>query len=155
LAQARKSQINRWGSRKIEITAVRLVDPLGVEGAIFKTGQSFRVELDYKAHQPIPSPIFGLAIYHNDGTQITGPNTKQYGLKLPKVSGEGTVTYTIPNLTLLEGLYHLSVAAVNQNDTEIFDFHGQSYSFRVTNHETQLERYGLVILGGDWEFEGT
>jgi hypothetical protein len=95
-----------------------------------------------------------LALYHNDGTQITGPNTAQYGLKLPEISGQGTVTYTIPDLALLEGLYYLSVAVVNQDDTEVFDFHGRAYTFRVSNKGAFPERYGMVALGGDWEFEG-
>jgi hypothetical protein len=155
LAQVRKKQINRWGSHKVEITAVRVIDVNGEECNIFQTGVPFRLEMDYLAHQPTPSPVFGLAIYHNDGTHITGPNTAQYGLELPELSGRGTVTYTFPSLPLLDGLYYLSTAVVNQDDTEVFDFHGRAYPFRVSNSGKQGERYGLITLGGNWEFEGT
>jgi len=52
---------------------------------------------------------------------------------------------------LLEGLYHISVAVVNETDTETFDFHDQLYSFRVVNRNGRVkERYGLMTLQGRW-----
>ncbi len=144
----------RWGNHKLEITAVRLLDTNGEEQDIFQTGQKFCMEIDYLTHQPIESPVFGIAVYHNDGTHITGPNTAQFGLTLPTVESIGTVTYWLSDLPLLEGLYHLSVAAVNQDDTETFDFHSRAYPFRVLNTSNQVEKYGLITLNGTWEFFG-
>ena len=152
MIQANGRPINRWGNRKVEITAVRLVDANHEECGIFQTGQSFRLEMEYFAHQPIPSPVFGFAIFHNDGTHITGPNTAQYGLEIPKILGTGKISYSIPAIPLLDGLYYMTVAVVNHNDTEVFDFHGRAYPFRISNRNSQGERYGLVSLGGVWEF---
>jgi lipopolysaccharide transport system ATP-binding protein len=153
LVQLKNQQINRWGNHKIEITSVRLMGADGEEQSIFQTGQSFRLEFDYIAHQPIPSPVFGFAIFHNDGTHITGPNTAQYGLKLPELYGTGMISYRIPAIPLLDGLYFMSVAVVNQDDTEVFDFHGRAYPFRISNRETKEGRRGLVTLDGVWEFK--
>ena len=152
--QTQEQKIKRWGSQKLEITATRLLDAGGEEQGIFQTGQPFRMQIDYLAHQDIESPVFGIAVYHNDGTHVTGPNTAQFGLQLPTVKGKGMVTYLIPELPLLEGLYHLSVAVVNQDDTETFDFHGRAYPFRVLNTNDELEKQGLVTLKGIWEFDG-
>ena len=145
---------NRWGNRRMEITAVRFIGADGQEQSVFQIGQPFSFEMDYIAHQPTSSPIFGMAIHHHDGTHISGPNTANYGLELPFVEGRGTIRYVIPSLPLLEGLYHLSVAVVNQNDTEVFDFHSQLYAFRVWNTGERVEKYGLVTLGGTWEIAG-
>lgn len=141
----------RWGSHKIEIINTRICDMHGVEQAVYRTGEKMVLHIDYLAHEPVPSPIFGIAIHRQDGTHITGPNTSQAGIEAPKIEGRGSVTYTIPYLPLLEGLYHFSVAVVNHNDSEIFDFHDRAYPFRVVNYLGVKEKYGLVTLRGEWE----
>lgn len=142
---------SRWGSQKIEITDVRITGSDGQQQSVFHTGQPFTIVITYFANQSVSLPIFGIAMHHHDGTHITGPNTANYGLKLPVVEGRGTIRYTIPALPLLNGLYHISVAVVNQDDTEVFDFHSQRYTFRVWNTENHVEQYGVVTLGGAWE----
>jgi len=143
----------RWGSGLIEIVAVRLKNARGEEVAIFETGDALILEMDFLAHDAIPAPIFGIAIHRQDGVHITGPNTSFAGLTLPTLEGRGTVTYSIPNLPLLEGLYHISVAVVNQKDTEVFDYHDRCYPFRVVNESSRVrERWGLVQLQGKWEY---
>jgi lipopolysaccharide transport system ATP-binding protein len=153
LAQEGESKpVQRWGSRKIEITGVRICDEGGAEQAVFHTGQRLVLQMDYCAHQPVQSPIFGIAIHRQDGLHLTGPNTGFANLDMGAVAGEGRVRYTIPSLPLLEGLYHFSVAVVDQNDSEIFDYHDRTYSFRVTNQSQQVkERYGLITLRGEWQ----
>ena len=149
--QAVDQSESRWGSRRVEINAVRILGADDQPQSVFQTGQPFFLEIDYVAHQPTPSPIFGMALHHHDGTHITGPNTATYGLKLPVIEGSGTMRYSISNLPLLDGLYHISVAVVSQDDTETFDFHSQRYTFRVWNTGELVEQYGLVTLGGSWE----
>jgi len=84
---------------------------------------------------------------------ITGPNTAFAGLTLPTLEGRGTVTYTVPYLPLLEGLYHISVAVVSNDDITTYDYHDRAYPFRVVNaNERAQERYGVVTLGGKWEY---
>jgi len=141
----------RWGTRRIEITGVRITNQEGVEQRIFRTGEKLVLQMDYIAHVPIPSPIFGVAIHRQDGIHISGPNTSFAGLTLPVVEGKGSVSYTIPYLPLLEGLYHFSVAATNHDDTEIFDYHNCTYPFRVVNYIDVREKYGLVTLRGEWQ----
>lgn len=147
------SPSQRWGTGRIEIVNVRLLNEKGVEKTIFRTGDTLVLQIDYKCHEAIPSPFFGMAIHRQDGTHITGPNSSFAGLVLPTLENEGTVTYRVPYLPLLEGLYHISVAAVNHDDTEIFDYHDRAYSFRVVNYDGAMrERYGLVTLRGEWEY---
>jgi lipopolysaccharide transport system ATP-binding protein len=151
-AQMQSEPANRWGTRRIEIVRVRLTNAAGADQTIFQTGDTLMLHLDYVAHEPIPAPVFGVAIHRHDGVHISGPNTSFAGLMLPTLKGSGTITYSIPGLPLLEGLYHISVAVVNQDDTETFDSHDQAYSFRVVNGNGDVrERYGLVTLRGEWK----
>jgi lipopolysaccharide transport system ATP-binding protein len=151
LAEAGVEAQKRWGSGAIEISGVRLLDAGGAEQTIFETGQLLTVSIVYRVREPVPAPVFGLAIHRQDGVHICGPNTAFGNLRLPALAGEGAVTYTIPDLALLEGVYQISVAVVNETDTETYDYHDRVYSFRVMNQgDNRQERYGLVTLSGEW-----
>jgi lipopolysaccharide transport system ATP-binding protein len=150
-AQMQLGLANRWGTRRIEIVRVLLTDAAGKEQTIFQTGDALVLHLDYVAHEPIPSPVFGVAIHRQDGVHITGPNTAFAGLNLPRLEGSGTVVYTIPTLTLLDGFYHISAAVVSQKNDETLDYHDRVCSFRVDNQNATLrERYGVLTLQGEW-----
>ncbi len=147
----------RWGSRRVEITGVHILGSLDSEAeqGIFETGQPFVLQMDYLAHQPVNGAIFGMAIHRQDGLHITGPNTSHTGLRLPELNGPGSIIYQVDGLPLLEGLYHVSVAVVNEDDSEIFDYHDRLYPFRVVNARRSdqtmgVERYGLLTMGGNW-----
>lgn len=144
----------RWGSQKIEICQVKLTGKEDREQTIFQTGEPLTLHMDYHAHEAVNYPNFGIAIHRQDGTLVTGPNTALASLELPSLVGKGSITYTIPSLPLLEGLYQFSVAIVNQSDTETFDYHDRLYPFRVINHSGPIkERYGLVTLNGEWRHQ--
>lgn len=140
----------RWGNRKIEITKVEFLDEQGQPKNIFQTGDYFALRIEYEAHQPIESPVFGMAIFHNDGTHITGPNTQFAGLDLGRVEGKGWVLYEVDHLPLLEGLYKVSVAVHNKDDSEMYDDHDQGYQVRIVRNEKNNERYGYLTLNGRW-----
>jgi lipopolysaccharide transport system ATP-binding protein len=143
---------NRWGTRRVEIVSVRITNAQGAEQGVFNTDEALLLHIDYLAHEPVQSPVFGMAIYRQDGAHVTGPNTGFAKLDLGAVAGPGTVTYKIPHLPLLDGLYHISVATHNQADTEIFDYHDRMYPFRVMNpSETIHGKYGLVTVYGEWQ----
>jgi len=148
----------RWGSRKVEITHAHILGGPDntVEQGIFETGQPFVLRLDYVAHALVSGAIFGMAIHRQDGLHITGPNTSHSGLSLPTLDKTGSITYQVDSLPLLEGLYHVSVAVVSQDDSEIFDYHDRRYPFRVVNsrhadRSTKAEQFGLLTLGGKWK----
>ncbi len=158
LAQAGDAPVPgvRWGNRALRVTRVRLCGADGEERQVFATGEPFVMELEYAADQPVLAPVFGLAFWRNDGVHVSGPNTDFAGLTLPTVHGPGLVRYTVPALPLLEGLYHVSVAAVSTDHAETYDYHDRLYSFRVSNHQGGTrERYGLMTLHGAWEHAST
>lgn len=149
--QLEREPQTRWGTRQIEITRVRLTDAHGAEKTIFQTGDTLVLHLDYLAHHPIAAPVFGMAIHRQDGLHVAGPNTAFDGLTLPTLQGAGSISFTLARLPLLEGLYTISVAVVNQDDSEMFDYHDRAYPFRVENDpSTQGERYGAIALRGEW-----
>jgi lipopolysaccharide transport system ATP-binding protein len=141
----------RWGSGKVKITRVELCDGSGQETFAFASGESLTVRLNYTALRLVKQPVFGLAVYHESGAHISGPNTQFGGLEIPAIEGTGTIVYRVPCLPLLEGRYRLSVAVVDGGDNETFDYHDRLYEFQV--YPNTNERYGFVTLGGAWQME--
>lgn len=155
-AAIQADQPSRWGNHTLEITRVQIKSSLDsmTEQGIFETGQPFVLQMDYIAHAPVSGAIFGMAIHRHDGLHVTGPNTAQAGKKLPQLLGAGKIIYKIAHLPLLEGLYHVSVAVVDKDDSVTFDYHDRLYPFRVLNQDKELvERYGTITLNGHWEHE--
>src|SRR5205085_9381417 len=118
---AELSTAERWGSRRVAIERVRLLNEQGTVETVFETGQAFTLEMDYTAAEPVAEAVFGISLVRQDGTHISGPNTGFSGLALPVVHGQGTIVYRVPYLPLLDGHYALSVSAHNRSDTEMFD----------------------------------
>jgi lipopolysaccharide transport system ATP-binding protein len=145
----------RWGTQRVEITQVRILSVSGQEQVIFQTGDQMVVAIHYKTNAPVPPPVFGLAIHRHDGLHICGPNTGFSGIELPPLDSVGCVTYTIPFMPLLEGLYYISVASHNLAGTEVYDYHDRAYPFRVVNRPNGpvQERYGLITVQGVWVHE--
>ncbi len=139
----------RWGTGRVRITQVQLLNKEGKETQLFETGEPLTVILHYEAQEQVEHPVFGLAIHRSDGVHVTGPNTHFAGLDVPSIMGEGHITYSIPRLPLLEGLYALSVATHNWEDTEMYDYHDRLYPFRVRAAE-KGELYGIVTVNGQW-----
>ncbi|MGH2542201.1 MAG: ABC transporter ATP-binding protein [Ardenticatenaceae bacterium] len=141
--------IQRWGSREVEITAVRF--RRGYESTnTFLTGDPLTVEIDYYAHERVGDPMFGLAIHHVNGTQINGPNNKFAGLNFDEIEGAGTIIYTIPDLPLMPGAYELSLSAYDALGIHAYDVHWRAYPFQVHAGGTS-EQYGLFRIQGAWE----
>jgi ABC-type polysaccharide/polyol phosphate transport system ATPase subunit len=139
----------RWGSRQITISQVDTRNEAGGLTAVFATGDAMTIVMRYDATERIGTPVFGLAIYGEDGTHLTGPNTKMNGCPIPSVDGAGEVRYHIPRLPLLPGRYILSVSAYDYDLSFAYDHRERVATFTVIEGGT-LERFGLITLEGSW-----
>lgn len=142
---------HRWGNLKVEITSVKLVDQEGEETSVFQTNEPMNVDIHYISHSYVENIVIGLAIHHQNGVHITGPNTKFAGHVIEDVPKEGVVRYHIASLSLLEGAYRLSVSVIDKSLSVMYDYHDQIYPFRVSRGESR-EVYGVVTLRGEWIF---
>jgi len=139
----------RWGTGRISIEAAELRGADGQVRDFFHSGETVVVRLHFRAEGVISGPIFGLAIHHQNGAHLAGPNTDFDGLVLGDVQGEGWIEYVVPALPLLEGVYTLTVAVVDATNTETYDYRFRIGQFRVLRG-TATDRYGMIALGGYW-----
>lgn len=144
----------RFGTREVEITGVELCDASGIARVVAHTGAPLTIRIRYRACRAVPRPVFGLAIHHESGLLLAGPNSLFAGLDIPAVQGEGVVEMRIAALPLLAGRYLLSVAVYDETMLHAYDHHDRLYRFTVHN-EGGNERFGSVTLGGVWSWRET
>jgi ABC-type polysaccharide/polyol phosphate transport system ATPase subunit len=141
----------RRGSREVEIVKVELLDANGQPRDVFPTGAPVTVRMHYVAHKPVRRPVFGVALHHEGGLWLSGPNTRFDGLDIPEVRGAGYVDYTISALPLLMGRYLLSVAVVDDTMLHTYDHHDRRYLL-VVQSEDLRERYGILSMPARWQW---
>jgi lipopolysaccharide transport system ATP-binding protein len=131
----------------VRIAQVRILDGEGQECRTFRTGEPLVVRIEYEARQPIPNPIFGVALYAEDGTYVYGPNTRFDNWSLPSIEGCGAIEYRINALNLLAGAYLLTVGILEESMVTFYDAHDRRYRFEVISDRPDQ---GMVYLPHRW-----
>jgi len=140
----------RWGSGEVEITRVSFLDAQGRDCTCIPVGSPLHIRVEFVAHRRIERPVFGLAIYHNVGTHVNGPNTRLAGLPIEAVEGPGVVEYRVESLPLLPGGYTLTVAVHDWEGLHVYDYRHQAFPFTVDPSPVTSEVYGLVWMPARW-----
>jgi ABC-type polysaccharide/polyol phosphate transport system ATPase subunit len=152
---ANDGAMRRWGSREVEITAVRILDGNGQDTQQFSSDDPMIVEIEYHAEQPIENPQFSLAMFRVDGVQVNAPNTQLARVATGTAHGRGTIRYKIERISLLPSVYELTTAVFDRQGLQTYDFHDRAYTFRVV-YTTHPETHGLLSLPAQWVVgEGT
>jgi lipopolysaccharide transport system ATP-binding protein len=141
----------RWGSHKVEIVSVQILDGAGREQRTFQTGATLQVRIHYMAHEPIPTPKFGLALYHSSGFQISGPNSVVGKCPIPEIDGPGFVDYIIDDLPLLPGTYLITAAIHDLAGVHTYDHIHQRFTFRVRSDGVG-EAFGSFRIPAHWQW---
>jgi ABC-type polysaccharide/polyol phosphate transport system ATPase subunit len=142
---------DRWGTRDVEITGVRLLDIDGGTHRVFSAGASMIVEVDYAVHgNDVGDFLCLLRIDRSDGLTLASPQTTVGRLSMTRQSAgaRGTLRYKVDALPLLAASYALSAALHDEYRGHTYDQIERVQSFRVIDEKS---RQGLVELGGDWE----
>jgi ABC-type multidrug transport system ATPase subunit len=140
----------RWGSREVEITAVRVLDRDEQPRLLFHEEDSVIVEIDYEQHEPTPEVVFGIGLHRTDGLLVLGTNTDIERLPVPTLKRKGYLRYSIKRLGLLEGSYTVDVA-VHRRDGYPYDYHKAALKFAV---RSPLKQVGVAALQHEWSVDG-
>jgi len=148
-SRGRLSTGRRHGSYEARITDVQFVDSRGEERYVFESGEALTIRVSYECREPVPKPVFGLAVFRKDGWHINGPNTQFADCSIDEIDGRGYVDYQIASLPLLEGVYRLSASIYDQNLRHAYDAFEECVTFAVRN-ETVREEFGCVYFDATW-----
>ena len=141
----------RRGSGELQITSVEVFvgdHPEAVKR--FRTSDSIRVRLHYKALKPVPKPIFGFEIATLGGVTLTAPCTRDVGLIPEMVSGEGYIDVSMDSVGLLPGTYDIHTTVTDFNRQHEYDNAHLALRFDVMSGKP-YETGGLVTLRPRWE----
>ena len=67
----------------VQITSVDLLRD-GAPADVLRTRDALTIRLHYRCEAPVDRPVFGVAIHREDGTHVTGPNTRTSGFPVDR-----------------------------------------------------------------------
>ena len=140
----------RIGNKMIEFTDVVLMDVKGTKKTIFKTGESFIVQMRYKKQHGVSEGNFGIGIFRDDGVHVYGTNTLIENGSLVHVNEEGVVSIVIKDNCLLPAKYMLDVA-IHSADGIRYDDIRNIIPFIVTADKRDI---GVCRLDNYWIVDG-
>jgi ABC-type polysaccharide/polyol phosphate transport system ATPase subunit len=149
-----RASSRRWGTGEARFTSITLRVDGSPPAQAFKTGDRLTIRMEYEASRRVDQPIIGLAIRTEEGSLVTGPNTKMCGAAIEALEGRGALEYTVPRLPLLPGVYVLAVSIYDQQLLTAYDHWEGCLEFLVTSEGTR-ERFGVVSFEGRWGENGT
>ena len=141
---------NRWGTRDVEITGVRLLDRSESRHTIFATGEPMTVAIDYIVNAPVRDYVFALTVKRSDGIAMSIPDTRVGNCRMDvaEPGSAGTVFYRVPQLGLLGASYVVAAVIYDEHLNHEYDHIEDAASFRVVDDRG---RPGLVDLQGQWQ----
>jgi ABC-type polysaccharide/polyol phosphate transport system ATPase subunit len=140
----------RWGSGEIVIRRVSLTDHEGRELVALGAGTPVVFDLDVEARTPQEDFVFGLGIYHADGTCVYGTNTDVEGYAPQHVEGIVRVRFVIASLDLVAGTYRVDVAVHTRNG-RAFDYRRNALRVVVGS---RVHDIGVYRPRHEWQFDG-
>jgi lipopolysaccharide transport system ATP-binding protein len=131
------------------IEAVTVLDRAGKPVTSFEAGDALTIRLSYLARERISHPVFGLAIFRDDGLRINGPNTSVAGFEIEAIEGRGYVDYVIPELPLLRGRYFITAGLFDESGAFAYD-HGDNLASFEVRPTPGADLYGTVYIPARW-----
>jgi hypothetical protein len=106
--------------------------------------------MEVEARQPQDDFVFGIGIYHADGTCVYGTNTDIEGWVPEKLEGATRVRFVIPSLDLVAGNYRIDVAVHTRNG-RAFDYRRGVLRVVIGS---RVHDIGVYRPAHRWEFDG-
>lgn len=144
------TEFNRWGSREVEIQGIEFLNDKEKETYIFKTSDFMKIKIDYLAKKKLKNPVFGLAIYKEDGTLLCGPNTDTGDCKIGFIEGQGSVEYIIDSVPLLPGSYLFTASIYDRSLRHAYDHWERCLTFNVVENRQVKEKFGAFYIPSKW-----
>ena len=149
-ARAEVTEEERWGSGEVVLSRVALVDDRSRELVALGPGTPVSIDIDVQVRVPQDDFVFGIGIYHADGTCVYGTNTDLEGLLADRLEADGTVRFVISSLDLVAGSYRLD-AAVHTRNGRAFDYRRGVLRFVVGS---RIHDIGIYRPQHVWKFGG-
>ncbi len=135
------------GTGEVRVLRVQLLDGSGAESSVFRTGDSLVIAVTIRTTEPVEDPIFGAALFRDDGVYVFGPNTGFDQVLRGTYHGLYTFYLHYPSLVLLHGNYRVSIAFFDKGHVRPYVWHSEMYGFSI---QQDVEDHGLVRIPHNW-----
>lgn len=147
-------ETRRWGSKEVEIKRIEFLNKEDTPKDTFKIGDYIKIRIHYSAKKKIRKPVFGIALYREDGLHINGPNTKTSDYNIDSVEGTGFIDYVIDSIPLQPGIYFITVAILDYACLYDYDHWHRCLTLNIIENEKIKEKDGVVHLSAGWRLHG-
>lgn len=134
--------------KEITITGVEFLNGDGESTNDFAAGEDIVTRIKYVARKPLPKPVFGVAVHTQEGTIISGTNTRIVNFDIPEISGEGHLDFIIRKAPFFSGIFNVTVSLYDWKLATAYAYQEQKYRFKVKSSEES--QYGIVKLDAIW-----
>jgi ABC-type polysaccharide/polyol phosphate transport system ATPase subunit len=138
-------------SAPASLQRMSFLDEAGIEQEMFPNGGPMRIQVHYRAHEPIRAPVCEIRIDNQHQVHVTTVSNRIGGLQLEGdvPVGDAFFEWTIEDLALTPGTYYFSPRLLDHTGAAIYDQHETWYRLRV-HAGGYHERHGVAILPGSW-----
>ncbi len=135
------------GSGEVRVTKVEVEAPTG--GSRLTVGGSGRVRIHYVAQTPVAEPVVGIAVEAIDGTYLAATNTRDTGMRVPEISGTGSIVCQWPSVSFHPGDYIVTAAITDSTTTHSIDHVRDITRFTVDSGDATWSG-GYLALPARW-----
>ena len=144
----------RFGTREIEIQNVTFLDHANTAKTTFKRGEQLRVCIEFEAKKHFTRPEFAIGFSTDMGVEVSVATTRDHGILIDEVSGNGKIYYSIESVPLNMGRYSVSIGCYDSTGHVAFDDHKNMYEILIEDGTIGgriHERFGLVHIPARWD----
>jgi len=135
----------------VQLGEVHTLNRDGNRVRALETGDPLILEIPFCVNRRLGRPVFGIALFRNDGIHLYGTNTRLDRVPVPTLTQDGMIRLHFHAMPLLAGTYRLTVGVFDESDESIpVDYHDKRYSFSVISSSGEQ---GLVRFDHDWQLE--
>ena len=139
----------RFGTGEALVERVEVVDAREVPTSTVRTGDAMALRIHYRATQRVERPVFGLAVENLEGVYVWAFHSRDGGLEVDDITGEGYVDCAIPSLPLQPGTFDVTASIVDWTTQHTYDHRRLVARFDV-EAGTPRESGGIVAMNAAW-----
>jgi ABC-2 type transport system ATP-binding protein len=145
LLMSKKDLAYGWdqGTKEIEIVSAELFGEGGASREWFAPGDELTIQMDLRAHAPVPNPVVSFAIHDQQNQLVFGTNSDWRGVFFPSFEGKHRVQFLLKTLPFVEGRYYVTLGVHSRDSTRVYHVQEQHYSFVMVRGE---ENPGTIFI---------
>jgi ABC-type polysaccharide/polyol phosphate transport system ATPase subunit len=136
-------------NKRVEITAVKLLDKNEKEKKVFLTGDPLTIKIDYKVKKEINGLNIGIGLYSQDDERVFTYNTQMDRIKIDK--DKKSLRLYFDKLPILKGDYYLNVACFGDTEKVYYDIKRQYKELKIFTIGQKNTYRGLCDIEHQWQ----